>query len=85
MRVREGRGGGHTTQTFIEMLESDKDIIFVSRNPKIMIDKFRALFEEFILHVRKEEITLIDGRIIKFVNYNNKSEFSFTGLIKSDI
>ncbi len=86
MRVNKGRGGGHTTQMFLDILAGDKDSIIRCRVPSVTMRMFMETFNKLIGGYTKDRVKLVDGRIIKFISFDDlKSSIGFEGQIKSDI
>lgn len=86
MLVKSGRGGGHTTQLFFEILASDKDIIVWCRNPKMLVGRFFELFHTFVKEIYQDKMILIDNREIRFITSGDSYEKvrGFKGEIKAD-
>lgn len=89
MIVAGGRMSGQTTQTLIEALASDKDVIIFCHNSNganHLYSQFVALFSSFILRTEINKITLIDKRTIEFIisGDNYKKMLGFKGKVLSD-
>lgn len=86
MKVKQGRGGGHTTQMFIDILASDKDVIVRCKNPWFVSRMFIEMFQTLINEESQKEVVLVDGRKIKFVSMSDiNSQVGFDGITKTDI
>ena len=86
MRVTQGRGRGHTTQMFLDILAGDKDTIVRCRNPFVTMRMFVETFHKLIIEEYRGSVKLVDGRIVKFVSMSDiQSQIGFEGQLKTDI
>ena len=86
MRVNQGRGGGHTTQMFLDILAGDKDSIIRCRVPSVTMRMFMETFNKLISGYTKDRVKLVDGRIVRFVSMSDiQSQIGFEGQLKTDL